>query len=482
MSRIPFRAHTAAKQLEMAEKATNWSYSRRKPLKLKNVSFVDPECLTEDDVLHTEPGKDYEAHLPVELNDNSLPLPYIQSGPMEGSPIGQLEMPTSSISLYRNLLTLVYHHRPSTPLPNLTSYYHYNSKDYRSTPSYNFLISLAIRHASFGTARKLINAMKRDGLKADLETWKLKVRLMVRCGRWDEAWRTVLADVKNTEWMRDMGLSHAGIPLVIWIEFFMTKKYGSIRQWARKGLVKETLGRRETDETCVDTHRLGVLMMHSPTLTRDQYAAIPPRAAYFIVWAMLRMGHLDDARNMTRSYLTGLPAKLDDKQVRAALDTIHLHIVFGIKERDALAAHRSARQWVEEFLSMHGDLHPNARTLFLLLRPLKRSPYAGTHARRAVNAFCRQWGDELESVNVRRRIVEFAIKQDNARLVNRELTRGRRLFEKGRAEGEVEEWAYQRKPFKHAHRGSGVEAHKWKQLIKKLKSKNVIASSAECIA
>ena len=299
--------------------------------------------------------------------------------------------------------------------------------------------------------------MKVEGIKADLETWKLKVRLMIRCGQWDEAWRSVLADMKNTEWMGDMGLSPNGMPLVIWVEFLMKRKYG----WTGKGRV--VAGR---DETWVDSHRLGVVMKHSPTLTPDQYRSMPRRAVYLIVWAMLRMGHLDDARNMTRSYLTGLPAKLDDKQKRGSLDIIHLHIPFGTKERGALAAHRSARQRVEEFLSMHGDLRPNARTLFLLLGPLKRSPYAGTHARRAVNAFCRKWGEGLgSSPNVRRRIIEFAIKQDNTRLVNRELTRGGDLVE-NEEEGAYQE--YSRKSFKDVYRGRGVEGYKWRELMRRI--------------
>lgn len=465
-SRISFRAHMAAKQTQVNKKTTNWSHSRRKPGKHKQVGVSVVERPTEDD-----------------------------AGPIAGSPVPQLEKPTDSTSLYRNLLTLVYNKQRPTPLPDLIQYYHHNSRDYHSTRSYNFLISLAIRHACLGTAHELIKTMRVEGFKGDLETWKLKVRLLIRCGQWGGAWRSVLADVKNPERMCDIGLSPklgAGMPLVIWIEFFMTMKLGSIRQWTGKDgglqILRENLRNGEDSGASVDVQRLRVLMEHAPTLTPDQYTAMPARAVYFIVWAMLRIDHPDDARNMTRSYLTGLPAKLDDTHIRASLDIIHLHISFGIKELDALAAHRCARQLVEEFLSMHDDLRPSARTLFLLLRPLKRSLYAGTHARRAVNAFCNKWGDFLrESPNVRRRVTEFAVKQGNSRQAEHELSRGHHPFAKKKSpkakvpDSDVAHANQEpsRKPFTHVHQGSGVEAYKWWRLrrgVKKLKSKKAEAA------
>ena len=138
---------------------------------------------------------------------------------------------------------------------------------------------------------------------------------------------------------------------------------------------------------------------------------------------MLRAGHCDDARKMTRSYLSGLPAKLGPREIRASLDIIHLHIPWGSSKHSPLDEYYDIRRIVETFLAMHKDLRPDARTLHLLLRSLRRSTYSGTIARQAVNAFCRKWGFRAESQRVRRRITTFAVKENNLELAEKEIQR-----------------------------------------------------------
>jgi hypothetical protein len=59
----------------------------------------------------------------------------------------------------------------------------------------------------------------------------------------------------------------------------------------------------------VDDRRLNLLMSCAPALTPKQYTRMPARAIYFIVWRMLRIGHLEDARRMTRSYLSRIATR-----------------------------------------------------------------------------------------------------------------------------------------------------------------------------
>lgn len=497
LPRVSFRTHISNKQAKIqagpSKKNVCSSEHLNQPtlnhLKRKNgkrkaigVLPIRPEDLAEHELFFVEQGR--AENLEVEIEWDPKLLPVVNTSPPQTLMHTPLPVPSSCSSFYQSLLTLISNpHKSPEPLAVLTAYHSRQQfRGLRSTRSYNLLISFAIRHASFGTAKKLLMQMYTDGLDGDLENWKLKVRLMVRCGQWGIAWKSVMRVLEQRQWKHQLGLSddHGnGMPLAIWMEFFTTIKRGAIREWTNDGMrvVEENhVDRTEGALGSLDSRRLKLLMQHAPSLTPKEYTRMPARAVYFIVWMMLRAGHLDDARNMTRAYLAGLPTQLAPREVRAALDVLHLHIPWGSTKRSPLAEHYDVRRTLEMFLAMHKALKPDSRTLFLLLRSLKRTTYSGTLARQVANSFRRKWGSHTESERVRRRITALALKEGNLALANRELN------QESRNRAEHNNYAVQtevlgssghgpllRPPLVTVFTKRGAEVRRWRHLKRKVR-------------
>lgn len=475
---------------EHAHRYGLFSHNQRRKASIRHInclSPIKPDQLSEDDINFVDPGRgpatdEIKSAFRWVSNLSSL---YVKPGPIETLSVRPTPTPTSRESLHQNLLSLISHSSKSpASLRSLISYHSLpHCALFQSTQSYNLLLSLAIRHASFGTAERLLAMMHIGGFKGNMTTWKLRVRLMVRSGKWDEAWRSVMDVLNSKRWRLDG--QGSGMPLVIWMEFFTPMKRGAIRKLTEFGLevVKEIdmseRRRRDKSTMSLDAQRLDLLMKHAPSLTPKEYTRIPARAVYFIIWMMLRAGHFDDAKKMTQSYLGGLPPRLDPREVRASLDIIHLHIPWGSRKQSPLDEHYDVRHIVETFLAMHKDLRPDARTLYLLLRSLRRTTYSGTIARQAANAFCHKWGFRAESQHVRRRITTFAVKENNHKLAKEELRRAslhrfQQLTYAAQSEklGGAVRMGHNG-PLTHAmkriYQRRGVEARRWQHLERKVK-------------
>lgn len=487
LQRLSFRAHISHKQAEYANDhvGANRSYigkgkQRVKKTERELVQPIQADHLSYSDIDIIDPGRCSQIETELDLTADALPT--IDSRPIQPFLLPQLRIPTSRNALYDNIIALMARNR-TTPssLQTLVFYHsHHLCRAFQSARSFNLLVSLAIRHTAYGTAKNLLSQMQ-DCIPCNLETWKLKVRLMIRTGKWDLAWRSIVDSMQDERWRQQMGLTSRqgdGMPLAIWLEFLTNMKKGAIRQWTESGMRLSGYGDEAKDVRSLETKRLNLLMKFSPSLTANEYTRMPARAVFFIVWNMLRAGHIADAQDMTKSYLGGLPPELSPKDVRESLDIIHLHIPWGSNKARPLQEHYHARRVVESFLDMHKHVKPDANTLFLLLRSLRRTTYSGTLAKQTANAFARKWGLRVGSERVRRRIATFAIKEGNVRLAENELCQQRQSHlqhstyaTQTDASGSAPETMYRdviRPPLRKTYTRGIMEVQRWRLIERKV--------------
>jgi hypothetical protein len=346
--------------------------------------------------------------------------------------------------------------------------------------------------------------MKAHGFKDNLETWKLRVRLMVRRGQWYKAWQSVMRTLETRGWKEQLGIPSEygdGMPLAIWMEFISTTKRGAFSKWPKfeerrssedDAPIEEKEERRckseqseNEEQRVLNARRLTLLTKHMPSLTPEERMKIPARAAYLIVWMMVRAGDFEDARRMTLEYIAALPPKLDPKAIRASRDIIHLHIPWAFTDRSPLDQHYRIRNIVDRFFTIRPDIRPNARTLFLLLRSLGGAQCPGTLARQVTNAFCRKWGYHVESQRVRQRITTFALIERNTDLAEIELRKEiQNRFQQSTygapakvlvGMGRMGYTRLLRQPMRKIYTQRGVDLQRWKYLARKVRRMKMAA-------
>ncbi|KAH9846841.1 hypothetical protein C2E23DRAFT_872166 [Lenzites betulinus] len=328
-----------------------------------------------------------EAMLP-RVSSRQLPLP---------KELVLIPKPSTADELLANLLLVVT--QKSLPPIGPLLYYHGKYAALHSTASFNLLIRLAIRHASFGTVHTLLDRMVREGVAGDVETRSLRVRSMVRAGFWDHAWR------EETERARADGLE---MPLPVWLEFFGSVKRGAIARGPPQSSRTEAL---QQPHSSVTAGRLAALLEHPPLVTPKDAETVPPRAVHALVRGFLAQGQRSTAVFITTQYFKSLPTEIDADWQRACLSIIHLHLRPG--PTCTLTAHYAFRETLCDFLHMHRSFRPTARTLFFLLRSLRQTVRCGRRAEELVQLFASRWGMDVVDDAVRRRLASFWLKEGN---------------------------------------------------------------------
>ncbi|KAF8898824.1 hypothetical protein BD779DRAFT_39991 [Infundibulicybe gibba] len=374
-----------------------------------NLNPVIPDTLRDSDFSWQDPGRVNFSVADTDSLDN-----YHNWSDFPGVPVAPLllDPPTVALlpraqtrkSLYRNMLSILSLH---TPLPSFAALleYHDLHPHQHSIHSYNLLIELAIRHNSFGTVPWLIRAMKKDKITANVETWKLKTRWLVRTGEWEVAWHQ--AQSSNIHLHHTLKHTHKStvrprhnIPLPILLEFLQTPKRGGADNSPDqdRGAVSPNLAQYQ------------VAMNHYTKSVSMDPTTISPHSAYFVVMMMLKLGESEAALEFTRSYFKGLPKAVTHPHARRCLDIVHLHLALSPSPR-GLCGFYMARKTCISLLALHPLLVPTSSTLLLLLRPLRQAKRCGTVAWKALHNFQAQWGVGVEDRRVRRRIINFALKE-----------------------------------------------------------------------
>ncbi|KAI6108399.1 hypothetical protein EDD16DRAFT_1838070 [Pisolithus croceorrhizus] len=349
--------------------------------------------------------------------------------------------------------------------------YHFHCpKAFRSARSYNFLINLAIRHAAFGTAMRLLLAMREELIPPNMETWKLIVRWLVRTGRWDEAQvrvshitRRLLGRQPETS---NQTYPHT-IPLPLWLELFGSQKRGALRYYDRRR--PSVTVRREK---CT-VFRYQVLMRALPLLTSE----IHPRVILILSRTMIGTGHRELAYSMISSYLKNLPSRIRPSHRRTILSIVHLHMCT-LPIKQGLSRHFAQRRILFNFLGVCPSIKPSPMSLFLLLGSLRGSRCCGTLALRCLRKFREQWGPHIESGMVRRRVVDLALKEgrlDAAEDILQRERMARRIKRGWKLQTEVFGDPFlrtslkvqRRRPLRNYFGHEGVENRRWSLLEKK---------------
>ncbi|KAN0100553.1 hypothetical protein V8E55_000537 [Tylopilus felleus] len=413
---------------------------------------------------------------------------YSNSDPLQPEtplPTTTMPLPTSPQSLYRNLLCIT--SNPPFSISKAIHYYFDWPKALHSTKSFNLLISLALRSASFASVRRLFSAMRAESIPPNMETWKLRTRWFVRTGNWNDAWKSALEITQKQSAATNSPNRH--IPLLLWLELFGSQQRGALRHWVITDTKPNTLAGSATDcilasvvsraggntrqdtihldggpeggkesrvdagrdvdgnspllrkrlmprpwqkSHAVEMSRYRALMQVSPLLTSSHQVQILPRTILIITRIMYQVGQRSLALSTALSYLESLPLRLRRCDRRKVLDLVNFHLFMATRHRkQGLKQHFTQRRILWKFLRTRPDLSPSSTTLFTLLGPLRGCRRSGTLAMQCLHLFEKRWGPRVQSRLVRRRVASLALKEGRLDIVAAmiKLERRYRVFE-----------------------------------------------------
>ena len=424
-----------------------------RPIKLKALSV--------DDFDRRDPGRVGD----VVWSDPPLDAGTLVAIPPETLPAPTMPFPTSPQSLYRNLLFIT--SNPPCSISEAIDYYFVWPKALHSTKSFNLLISLSLRSASFASVGRLFSVMRAESIPPNMETWKLHIRWFVRTGNWNDAWKRVLEITGKHNAATKLPIN--SIPLPLWLELFGSQKRGALRHWVitdKKPYVQAgpaadwshtpntrpyagyfdarledgkkfrvdagvedaesptpLLRKRLMPRPCqrpyaVELSRYRALMQVSPLLTSSDQVQILPRTILIVTQIMYQVGQRSLALSTALSYLESLPPRLRRCDRRRVLDLVNFHLSMVARHRKpCLKQHFTQRRILWKFLHARPDLTPSSATLFLLLGPLRGCRRSGTLAMRCLHLFGKRWGPRVQSRLVRRRVASLALKEGRLDIV-----------------------------------------------------------------
>jgi len=389
--------------------------------------------------------------------------------------------PQSRDELYSNLLHLIYVRKPTTRLPVLLDY-HDLYPDLHSARTYNLLIRVALRYRAYGVVNRLLVLMREATIPKDLETYKLEVRYFVDRGYWKHAWTYVNKLIKNDQFPRDSD-DRSQLPYKIWLELCRPPSSRLSRQriYDKHGdTIRVCYGRVVEGPEILQTRR-SLLMTYAPTSV-PTLAKSSPYAIYCVVKLLIRTGSGDRAADLIKAYFKAMPRTITPRATSGCLDIIHLHMISSTA-KNGLPKFYDMRKRLFALLKLHPLLQPNARTLYLLLGPVLRAKYCGSVAWNLLLSFRKNWGDTIEDMRVRRRIIQCALKQGRMDVVSwintsQKADNKHYLFQEHASTGtdmnRIDAPLGFRPPLTGAFLRSGREARSWLRLRARIRRKKTL--------
>ncbi|KAF8640618.1 hypothetical protein AX17_000279 [Amanita inopinata Kibby_2008] len=478
--------------------------SRQPPAPCRLID-IDPNDLREEDIRFIDTGRSdgsdiLRGHFSY---DRTFPVTVVgpDTLPIRGTSL--LPSPRSKNSLYQNLLYLLMHGNPRHCLPALIDY-HDLHPNLRSTRSYNLLIGLAIRHASVGILQWLFKSMEIDGISANLETRKLRVRWLVQSDQWDRAFELVYGFriynqieqcTLDTEFPR-LPSPQLNVPIPLWLELFLPIKRGFADcRWKRQSdcCADDDSSYTPADSPTNEPHdivthvfRYQVLMENRPSGFPEKLSDMDPRTVYHVLQLLLRTQDKTAALSLTKLYLVSLPQRLSRQRAQSCLDIIHLHLAIGTSS-NGLSCFFEVHRTLVSLLKLHPSLRPTCTTVLLLLAPLRRAKRCGTIAWKLLERYKSQWGAEVEDRRVRRRVAMLAMKEGRTDIVDKVLVCeghfeiARRAWKiEGQVLGGKERSSYKtlcRAPERKVFRRNGKEQCHWQRLKRRLQGHTAVIGS-----
>jgi hypothetical protein len=296
-------------------------------------------------------------------------------------------------SLFQRLRHL-YMSYPNASIRYLVSY-HDAFPDQQSSRSYNLLLRLALRHSAFGTAHALLQSMRTSGVPEDQTTWKLSARLLVREGRWSDAYNLVFNVSKTRSCAPFIS---DGVPITVWVELLGTLKRKAFQE---PGPMR--------DPGMCTFPRYSHVMDQLQNLGVSSTDTPPPEVIYASVAALLQMQEREVARQVTAQFL-----RMDSKGLGMRL--LHLHLAARSRKHSLKTFYR-AIQDLRGFRVLCPELEPNSTTLSLLLGHLTRVKRCGSIGHKLIRWFRRRWGKSVVSPGVERRMLALAVKEKRVDLI-----------------------------------------------------------------
>ncbi|KAF8527877.1 hypothetical protein BU17DRAFT_38909, partial [Hysterangium stoloniferum] len=278
-----------------------------------------------------------------------------------------------------------------------------------SVESYNFILALSIRHGLSSSTRALIDSMAAMRIAPNVETEQLVVRYTVSSGFWKQAWQQV---------MRRYGSVQA-IPMPVLLELLAPSPRDHLRPrlLSRAHRIYVRPSSRPVEKPPVNDQNpsngpldpMLLIMQRFPRLALSDLAQLPTRVVSYMVRGLIRSGHEDEALVITKKHIMTLPRHPTSKQIDFARRLINLHLSTG---QIKLVNYKKKRKLVEGLFALHPALGPNAQTTSLLMRFMARSMRCGTLAYFFYKIYRSRWGDATDSLSVRRRVIQYALKQN----------------------------------------------------------------------
>lgn len=488
-----------------------------RPIKLKSLSV--------DDFDRRDPGR---------VADIIWSDPPVGTGtpvgvPTETLPIPTMPFPTTTQSLYRNLLFIT--SNPPFSICEAINYYFDWPKALHSTKSFNLLISLALRNASFASVGHLFNVMRTESIPANMETRKLHVRWFVRTGKWNDALKRVLEITGQQN--ATTKFPNNSIPL--WLELFGSQKRGALRHWvitdrkpnmevvsaadwgitskavsgvgcntspdagrdvhlddgqesrldaSVKGAGNSTPRKRLMPRSCrspyaVKLSQYRALMQVSPLLASSGQVQILPRTILIITQTMYQVGQRSLALSTALSYVKSLPPRLGRCDRRRVLDLVNFHLSTVARHRKpSLKQHFTQRRILRKFLLARPDLIPSSTTLFLLLGPLRSCRHSGTLAMQCFRLFEKRWGSHVQSRLVRRRVASLALKEGRLDIVEAMMRLERRCRVSDDDTFPRTVYTSRRRPWRTLFSRRGAENRRWHLIEDKYRRRLMLRSQS----
>ena len=384
---------------------------------------INPDDLSYEEINIVDPGRDDTGSTWQDYSPDSL-IAETTLGPPNRRD-AMLVPPRNKDTLYQNLLYLIGLHDPSPPLAALIDY-HDLYPMHQSTRSYNTLINLALRHGNPGTAQWLFQSMKVKDVHSNTETFRLRVRWLVRTGRSGEAFTLVKRlSFKDENYIRACNEQELRRQqkkwLPVWLELFPAKSISKATSDGRQN-EGQSSPKSFSPRTMTSVSRHAQLMKLKSLITPEILSGTSPGLTYHMIRFLLELGDTSAARSMTNTYLSNLPRRIPRHWARWCLHILHLHLKHGCSNPNGLARFFEMRRTLFDLMKRHDRIRPTSTTLILLLVPLRRAKRCGTIAWKVLNSFKPRIRRKIVDSRVRRRVIMLANKEGRTDIVEKILS------------------------------------------------------------
>lgn len=263
-----------------------------------------------------------------------------------------------------------------------------------SVPYFNALLEITIRHAAYSRAFRILQWMRSEGLRPDVTTNALYVRLLIRVGQHEKAW----AFLRRTCNLNADNFLDVLVEAVGYSNPSILSRRDQIGATVKRNLLKPSVA--------WDVYKIFSVYLSQQTFAKDLRM---DRLVITIVRSLLLSSEVGAARNLSKLWLSLSDGFISRPRRKKLLELLHVHLA---RSDTGTSSFYKQRAFVSSFLDQHPCLRPDSSTLFLLLRPLTRAQNGSTtRAMQLVLHYRKRWGDRVIDSRVCRRMSSIATRE-----------------------------------------------------------------------